>query len=105
MWLKPTGPEAIEPLLAALKREPRPKQEPSDVAFIRNAAAEALASVGKGAETAVPALVEMLTKAKKEDVEAMARPQKPGETGRTCPARCSPCGGSASRPRRRSSRF
>jgi HEAT repeat protein len=80
-WLKPSGSEAIEPLMAALKREPRPKQELSDVAFIRNRAAEAMANVGKGAETAVPALVEMLTKAKKEDTEAMARPQKPGDTG------------------------
>jgi HEAT repeat protein len=80
-WLKPTGPEAVEPLLAALKREPRPKQEPSDIAFIKNRAAEALANVGKGAETAVPALVDMLTKAKKEDIEAMARPRKPGDTG------------------------
>ena len=78
-WMKPTGAEAVEPLLAAIKREPRPKQEPSDVAFIKSAAAAALANVGKGAEEAVPALVEMLVKAKKEDVEAMVRPQKPGE--------------------------
>src|SRR4051812_27263277 len=79
-WLKPTGPEAVEPLLAALKREPRPKQEPSDVVYIKKAAADALANVGKGAEAAVPALVELLTKAKKEDVEAMARPQKADDT-------------------------
>ena len=39
-----------------------------------------MANVGKGAESAVPALVEMLTKAKKEDVEAMARPQKADDT-------------------------
>ena len=79
-WLKPTGPEAVEPLLNAIKREVKPKQEPGDVTFIKNAAAEALANVGKGAESAVPALVEMLTKAKKDDVEAMAKPQKATDT-------------------------
>src|SRR5262249_44867983 len=80
-WLKPTGPEAVEPLLAALKREPRPKQEPSDVTFIRNRAAEAMANVGKGAEAAVPALVDRWRKEKREDIEAMAGPKKRGETG------------------------
>ena len=79
-WVKPTGPDAVEPLLAAVRREARPKQEPGDVVFIRHRAAEALADVGKGAEAAVPALVELLVKAKKEDVEAMVRPQRPGET-------------------------
>ena len=48
--------------------------------FIKHAASQALANVGKGAESAVPALIEMVTKAKKEEVEAMARPQKPGDT-------------------------
>lgn len=75
-WLKPTGPEAVEPLMAALKREVRPKQDATDVVFIKHAAAQALANIGKGAEAALPALIEMVTKAKKEDVEAMARPQK-----------------------------
>lgn len=79
-WLKPTGADSVEPLLAALKRQVRPKQESSDVSFIKHRAAEALAGIGKGAEAAVPALVEMLTKAKKEEVEAMARPQKAGDT-------------------------
>jgi HEAT repeat protein len=78
-WLKPTGPEAVEPLMTAIRREVKQKQEPSDIAFIRNRAAEALAGVGKGAETAVPALVEALTKTKKEDIEAMVRPQKADE--------------------------
>jgi HEAT repeat protein len=80
-WLKPTGPEAVEPLVAALKRELRPKQEASDVAFIKHAAAQALANVGKGADSAIPALVEMTIKTKQEDIEAMMRPQKPGDTG------------------------
>jgi HEAT repeat protein len=79
-WLKPTGPDAVPPLLDALKREAKPKQEPSDVNYIRNSAAEALAGVGKGAETAVPGLVELLTKTKKEDIEAMVRPQKATDT-------------------------
>lgn len=79
-WLKPTGADAVEPLLAALRRQPRAKQEPSDITFIRNAAAEALAGVGPEAEAAVPGLVEMLVKAKKEDVEAMVRPGRPDQT-------------------------
>jgi HEAT repeat protein len=79
-WIKPTGADAVPLLLEAIKREPKLKQEPSDVIFIKNAAAEALANVGKGAESAVPALIEMLVKAKKEDVEAMAKPAKPGDT-------------------------
>jgi HEAT repeat protein len=64
-----------------VKRQPRAKQEPGQIAFIKNASAEALAGVGKGAETAVPALVEMMTRAKKEDVEAMVLPAKATDTG------------------------
>jgi HEAT repeat protein len=79
-WLKPTGADAVPPLLDALKRETKPKQEASDVNYIRNSAAEALAGVGKGADTAVPALVELLAKTKKEDIEAMVRPQKATDT-------------------------
>ena len=77
-WLKATGPENIGPLLDAVKRKPREKEEPSDVRFIKNAAAEALGNVGKGAEEAIPELVDLLVKAKMEDVEQMIRPMKAG---------------------------
>lgn len=79
-WLKPTGPESVPPLLEALKREPRAKEEPNDVAYIRNAAADALGNIGKGAEAAVDDLVDMLKRVKQEDFEKMVRPMKATDT-------------------------
>jgi HEAT repeat protein len=78
-WLKPAGPESVQPLLDALKRQPTDKEEPSDITFIRNKAAEALAGIGKGADSAVPTLVEMITKTKSEDADKLFQPAKPGE--------------------------
>lgn len=78
-WLKPTGPENIGPLIDAVKRKPRENEEPSDVRFVKNAAAEALANVGKGAEEAIPELVDLLLKANMDDVEQMLRPMKEGD--------------------------
>lgn len=75
-WLKPSSPENVEPLLEAVKREARPKEEPSDITYIRNKAAEALSGIGKGAEPAVPTLVEMLTKIKEDDIGKMLLPSK-----------------------------
>src|SRR5262249_28496794 len=66
-WLKPTGPEAVAPLVEAVKREAKEMDDAKDVAYIRAAAAEALGGVGKGAESTIPALVELLLKAKPED--------------------------------------
>jgi HEAT repeat protein len=79
-WVKPTGSDAIPPLLEALRREAREKDDPVAVSQVRNAAAEALAGVGKGAESAIPALVEMIVKARVEDVERMIRPAKATDT-------------------------
>ena len=78
-WLKPASPEAVQPLLEALKREPRKNDEPSDIAYIRNAAAEALGKIGKGAEAAIPALVELMTKTDMDAIEKMLRPAKNGD--------------------------
>jgi HEAT repeat protein len=78
-WLKPTGPEAVNSLLAAVKREAQEVNEVGDVVFVRNAAAEALAGTGTGAETAIPTLVELIVKATVADVERGARPMRPGE--------------------------
>jgi HEAT repeat protein len=78
-WLKPGGEESVHHLLDAIKREPKGGEEPSDIAYIRNAAAEALGNVGKGAESAVPALVEMLVKFDKDEIEKMLRPPKEGD--------------------------
>jgi HEAT repeat protein len=78
-WIRPSGSEAVQPLLDALKREPRKEEEPSDITYIRNKAAEALAGVGTGAESAIPTLVEMITKTKSEDAEKLFHPGKAGD--------------------------
>ncbi|HJZ90587.1 MAG TPA: HEAT repeat domain-containing protein, partial [Gemmataceae bacterium] len=78
-WLKPTGPEAVAPLVEAVKREAKEMDDAKDVAYIRAAAAEALGGVGKGAESTIPALVELLLKAKPEDVDKLVRPMKEGD--------------------------
>jgi HEAT repeat protein len=78
-WLKPTGAESVPLLLAGLQRVPKDGDDAGDVAFIRNAAAEALAGVGKPAEPAIPALVDLLTKATVADVERFLRPNRPGQ--------------------------
>ena len=80
-WLKPTGPDTMQPLLDALKRQPKPKEEPSDIAYIRNAAAEALGNMGKGAASAVPALVELLKKTDMDALQEMRDWPRPGERG------------------------
>jgi HEAT repeat protein len=82
-WLKSTGPDAVPPLLDALRRESREKDDPADLSHIRNAASEALAGVGSGAEAAVPALVEVLIKSKADDVDRMSRPMRPGDRAAT----------------------
>jgi HEAT repeat protein len=78
-WLKPTGPDAVTLLLAAVKREAKDVDEVADVMFIRNAAAEALPGAGKGSEAAIPTLVDLIVKATVADVERAARPTRPGE--------------------------
>jgi HEAT repeat protein len=78
-WIKPSGPEHVQPLLDALKREPRDNEEPGDIRFIRNRAAEALAGVGKGADSAIPTLIEMIAKTKSEDADRLFQPARPGE--------------------------
>lgn len=78
-WVKPTGPEVAPVLIDALKREPSEKIKPEDVAYIRNAAADAIAASGKQAEGAIPALVELLTKTPADQVERLFRPTKPGQ--------------------------
>jgi len=80
-WLKPTGPAAVAILLDALRRESTDKDDPASVSHIRNAAAEALAGAGKGSEAAVPALVDLILKARVEDVERMSRPARVTGTG------------------------
>ena len=47
-WLKPTGPDSVPPLLEALKRESRAKDDPILVSQIRNLAAEGPRGRGKG---------------------------------------------------------
>ncbi|HKB01720.1 MAG TPA: HEAT repeat domain-containing protein, partial [Gemmataceae bacterium] len=78
-WIKPTGPDAVTLLLAAVKREPKAMDEVGEVVFVRNAAAEALAGAGTGSETAIPVLVDLIVKATVADVERAARPTRPGE--------------------------
>lgn len=78
-WLKPTGPDAVGPLVDAVKREPREQDNAKELQYVRSSAAEALGGVGKGAESAIPSLVELLVKAKAEDVERMIRPMKEGD--------------------------
>jgi len=80
-WLKPTGPATVAALLDALKREATDKDDPATVSYVRNAAAEALAAAGKGSEAAVPALVDLILKARVEDVERMSRPARVTGTG------------------------
>jgi HEAT repeat protein len=80
-WLKPTGPASVTLLLDALKRESTDKDDPAAVSYVRNAAAEALAGAGKGSEAAVPALVDLILKARVEDVERMSRPGRVTGTG------------------------
>ena len=72
-WLKPTGAEAVAPLIEALNREPGEKEGEEEVAYIRKCAAEALASVGSHAEVAIPALVDRLSKATVQEIEKMVR--------------------------------
>lgn len=79
VWLRPSGPGAINLLLAAVKREPKESDDAGDVAFVRNASAEALAGAGKGAETAIPTLVDLMVKLTVADVERAARPARPGD--------------------------
>lgn len=78
-WLKAGGAESVEPLLDALKRQPKKGEEPSDIAYIRNCAAEALGNVGKNAEAAVPTLVDMMLKTDQDAIEKMLRPAKEGD--------------------------
>ncbi len=78
-WLKPGGEEVVPILLDALKREPKKNEEPSDIAYISNAAAEAIGKVGRKAESTIPALVEMLTKTDMDALEKMLQPSKEGD--------------------------
>lgn len=82
-WLKPTGPEAIPPMIEALKREAKEKDDPAELSHIRNATAEALAGAGSGSEAAVPTLIDMLVKAKVDDIDRMSRPMRPGDRAAT----------------------
>jgi HEAT repeat protein len=78
-WLKPTGPDVVPDLVAALKRPAREKDNPTDVQYVRARAAEALGGVGKGIEAAIDPLIEIIVKANPEEVEQALKSAKPGQ--------------------------
>ncbi len=79
-WLKTDTTKAVPALLEAIKRPTRDKDNANDAQLVRNKAAEALASAGKS-EGVVPALIDLLLKAKYEDVERALQEAKQGERG------------------------
>ena len=78
---KPAGADAVPALVAVLKRADPENFSPEKLAYVKDKAAIALASLGKNAEAAIPELVELILKTTVEDVERMVRPRNPNERG------------------------
>ena len=76
---KVAGANAAPMLVAALKRKAPEGFSADQLTYVKNRAAEALAGLGKNAESAIPELVEILKSATVADIERMIRPMGPND--------------------------
>ena len=77
-WLRPLPQEAVPQLAAALQNDKLTEENPDVAFFVRNAAAEALASLGSQAKEAVPALIGVVKTTGEQDLLRLRHPEEAG---------------------------